>query len=118
MYHLSSRGGMLEIMIPNKRYLRKIYGRLVDHDNLKAHNLDCMSKKVFENFAERHNLETVLLEYKGGFPFSVHQELNFPQKVIHKGTRFLFKNKLNRIIERNPNKYFSKSLISIFRKPA
>lgn len=110
-------GGKLLIMIPNKRYLRRIYGYLVDYKNLKAHNLKCMNLKTFRNFATRNNLTIKHLEYWGGFPFGVHQKLNFFQKLIYKFTRLLFKFVLNPFIEKHPNKYLSSSLMAIYQKP-
>ncbi len=110
-------GGRLYIMIPNKRYFRKLYGYLVDYKNLKAHNLKCMSLKTFKDFAERNSLKIDTLEYYGGFPFSVHQELNFFQKVIYKLTRLLFKFKINPYLEKHPSKYLSSSIIGIYEKP-
>lgn len=110
-------GGRLLIMIPNKRYLRKIYGLLCDSENLKVHNLKCMSKKVFRKFAERNDLKVERLEYFGGFPFSVHQKLNTPQRIIYKLTRQIFKFHVNPYLEKYPSKYLSSSLIGIFEKP-
>ncbi len=74
-------GGAMLIMIPNKRYLRKYYGLLVDQANLKAHNLKCMHIKVFRDFALRNDLSIKYLSYYGGFAYRVHQELNLAQKV-------------------------------------
>lgn len=110
-------GGKLLIMIPNKRYLRRIYGYMCDYENLKAHNLRCMSKRVFERFAIRNKLKVERLEYFGGFPFSVHQELNIIQKIIFKITRKIFKFHINPYLEKSPSKYLSSALIGIFEKP-
>lgn len=110
-------GGKTLIMIPNKRYLRQIYGYLCDYENLKAHNLKAMSLSVFENFANRNNLEVNLLQYYGGFPFSVHQKLNFFQKIIFKIMRICFKYWINPILMKHPSKYFSSTIIGIFQKP-
>lgn len=117
--HLNSLrpGGRLMIMIPNKRYLRKFYGYLVDYENLKAHNLNCMSLKTFEDFAFRNDLKIEKLEYFGGFPFGVHQRLNWVQKVIFKLFRYVFKFHLNPYLEKHPNKYLSSTIIGIFEKP-
>ena len=110
-------GGKMLILIPNKRYLRQVYGYLVDYNNLKAHNLKCMSLKTFRDFGKRNNLKTTRLEYRGGFPFSVHQRLNFLQKLLFKGTRVIFKFGLNPYLEKHPSKYFSESIIGIYEKP-
>ena len=111
-------GGKLLIMVPNKRYLRKIYGYLCDYQNLKIHNLKCMSKKVFRQFATRNNLNVERLEYFSGFPFAVHQDLNVFQKIIFKVTRQIFKFHLNPYLEKNPSKFLSACLIGIFEKTA
>jgi cyclopropane fatty-acyl-phospholipid synthase-like methyltransferase len=108
-------GGTMLVMIPNKRWLRKWYGYLVDYKNLKAHNLKCMNKKVFVNYSKRTNLKIICLEYFGGFAFSVHQELNFFQKLIYSATRLLFK-RANPIVSKFPSKYYSSSLIAIYKK--
>ncbi|MBL4905495.1 MAG: class I SAM-dependent methyltransferase [Flavobacteriaceae bacterium] len=112
--YLNPNGRVL-IMIPNKRYLRKIYGYLCDYKNLKAHNLKSMRFKVFEDFSKRNNLEIETLEYTGGFPYKVHQKLNIFQKLVYHLFRFLFK-RLNPIIEKNPSKYLSGTIICICKK--
>ncbi len=76
-------GGAILIMIPNKRYLRKYYGLLVDRTNLRAHNLKCMKIKVFRDFASRNGLDIEKLSYYGGFAYQVHQKLNFLQKGFY-----------------------------------
>jgi SAM-dependent methyltransferase len=110
-------GGKILILIPNKRYVRRVYGYLVDYKNLKAHNLKCMSLKTFRDFGKRNGLKINRLEYRGGFPFSVHQKLNIFQKIIFKGTRAIFKFGLNPYLRKHPSKYFSESIIGIFEKP-
>jgi SAM-dependent methyltransferase len=110
-------GGRLLVMVPNKRYFRKIYGYLVDYKNLKAHNLKCMSLKTFKDFGKRNKLKTLCLEYQGGFQFTVHQKLNFFQKLIFKTTRLLFKYKINPYLEKNPTKYLSAGIVVIYEKP-
>lgn len=110
-------GGKMLIMIPNKRYLRRFYGYLLDYKNLKAHNLKCMSLKTFRDFGKRNHLKINCLEYWGGFQFSVHQKLNFFQKITYKVARLIFKFGLNPYIEKHPTKYLSASLIAIYEKP-
>lgn len=105
-------GGTMLVMIPNKRWLRKWYGYLVDYKNLKAHNLKCMKKSTFENFSKNSGLKILLLEYYGGFPFSVHQKLNFFQKMIYHPVRFLFK-RINPYLKNHPSKFYSSSLICV-----
>ena len=113
-YKYLKEGGTMLVMIPNKRWLRKWYGFLVDYKNLKAHNLDCMKKETFEIFAKDNKLQLVTNEYFSGFPFTVHQKLNFCQKIIYRLTRFLFK-KINPILEKKPSKFYSSSIISIYK---
>lgn len=108
-------GGTMLVMIPNKRWLRKWYGYLVDYKNLKAHNLKCMDKSIFKNFAKKNNYQLLENTYFSGFPYSVHQKLNFFQKIIYHLTRLIFK-KINPFLERNPSKFYSSSLISIYKK--
>lgn len=108
------KGGTMLIMIPNKRWLRKWYGFLVDYKNLKAHNLKCMNKKTFVNFSYRNNLKLIKLDYFSGFPYTVHQKLNFFQKIIYKSTRFIFK-KINPFLAKRPSKFYSSALIAIFK---
>lgn len=108
-------GGTMLIMIPNKRGLRKWYGYLVDYKNLKAHNLKCMTKKTFVNFSKRNSLKLISLEYFNGFPFTVHQKLNFFQKILYIPTRLFFK-KINPLLAKYPSKYYSSSLIAIYKK--
>jgi trans-aconitate methyltransferase len=108
-------GGTMLIMIPNKRGLRRYYGYLVDYKNLKAHNLKCMKKDTFEKFANKNNLKLLKNEYFGAFPYSVHQKLNLPQKVIYGISRLFFK-KVNPYLEKNPSKYYSSAIVAIFKK--
>jgi SAM-dependent methyltransferase len=106
-------GGAMLIMIPNKRYLRKWYGWLVDRDNLKAHNLKCMSLNTFKEFASRNDLNIEFLNYYGGFAYRVHQPLNLFQKLIYKPVRWLSL-KLEPILAKHANHWWSGTIISIF----
>jgi len=108
-------GGTLLVMVPNKRWFRKWYGYLVDYKNLKAHNLKCMKKSVFENFGKRNNLQLLNLEYFGGFQYSLHQDPNLIQKIIYKTTKIIF-TKINPYIIKNPTKYFSSVLVAVYKK--
>lgn len=108
-------GGAMLVMIPNKRYLRKIYGYLLDYKNLKAHNLECMRLNLFEDFAKRHNLKIKYLSYYGGFGFKVHQPLSFLQRLLYKPIRFLAI-KLNGMLTKNPSKWYSGTIIAVFTK--
>lgn len=108
-------GGALLMMIPNKRYLRKLYSLAVDYSNLKKHNLKVMNLDAFKAFGFRNQLRTVHLNYFGGFNYNVHQKLNPVQKAIHKTFRQIFL-RLNPYIVRNPNKYLSSTIIGIFSK--
>lgn len=108
--------GKLFVMIPNMRGYIRIYKFLVDNYNLKLHNLECMTLKVFENFASRNKLKIIHLSYFGGFPYNVHQKLNIFQKLFYKGHHILFKKVLNYFVEKYPNPYFSSSIIAIFKK--
>lgn len=85
------KGGTMLVMIPNKRWLRKWYGLLVDYNNLKAHNLKSMKKSVFFSFAKRNDMKIISVEYFGGFSFSVHQKLNVFQKLVYIPVRYFFK---------------------------
>jgi cyclopropane fatty-acyl-phospholipid synthase-like methyltransferase len=113
---LCKKEGTIMVMIPNKTHFRRYYGYLCDYENLKKHNLKSMRLKVFKDFAKRNELEIISLDYFGGFPFSVHQDLNFFQDFIYQTTRIIFKYYLNPFIEKNPNKYFSSLIIGIFKK--
>ncbi|WP_170309830.1 class I SAM-dependent methyltransferase [Seonamhaeicola maritimus] len=112
-----NKKGRLMLMIPNMKGYIKYYKKLVDNENLKIHNLKCMSLSVFEDFAQRNNLKVVELTYFGGFPFSVHQKLNLIQKIIFKIHRLVFKFFLNKYVHKYPSKYFSSTIIAIFEKP-
>lgn len=109
-------GGTMLVMIPNMRNYIKFYKILVDRKNLKIHNLKSMKRKVFVDFGARNNLKLLKLEYFGGFPFSVHQELNIFQKIIFKTHRILFKFFLNKYLADCPNQYFSSTIIAIYKK--
>ena len=108
-------GGAMLIMIPNLRYLKKWYANLLDPENLKIHNLECMNLEVFRKFAGRNNLDIKYLSYFGGFAFKVHQKLNFGQKIIYHGARNIFK-LINPLLIKNPNRFFSSSIIAIYTK--
>lgn len=107
--------GKLLIMIPNLRYLRKIYGILCDHDNLKSHNLKSMKSKVFKDFAARNNIHLRSFNYFGGFPFAVHQKLNWFQNLIYQSFRISFK-LINPYLVKYPSKYLSAGMVGIFEK--
>lgn len=108
-------GGTLLIMVPNKRWLRKWYGLLVDYDNLKAHNLKCMNFRTFNDFAKRNNLKEIKLTYFGEFQYAVHQKLNFIQEFIKWVVKFIFK-RLNPFLRKHPSKLYSSSIIAIYKK--
>lgn len=105
--------GKLLIMIPNLRYLRKIYGLICDLDNLKSHNLRCMRSKVFKDFASRNNIRMNSFTYFGGFPFAVHQKLNWFQNLIYQSFRISFKI-INPYLIKYPSKYLSAGMVGIF----
>jgi SAM-dependent methyltransferase len=109
-------GGALCVMIPNKRGYKRLYQQIVDVDNLKLHNLNCMSKDVFKEFAKRNNLKIEYLSYYGGFGFNIHGNSNFFKEIIVRSHRLMFKRFLNKYIERYPNRIFSDVLIGIFKK--
>ena len=109
-------GGAMLIMVPNKRYLRRIYGLLLDNANLKAHNLKSMRLSVFRNFAQRNNLKIKHLSYYGGFAYRVHQKLNLAQKVTYKIIRAV-STKINPFLEAYPYALYSGSIVGIIKKP-
>lgn len=108
-------GGTMMITVPNKRNFRYLFGLFFDRNNLKQHNTKCMKKEVFLEFAERNNLELVSFSYFGGFPFTVHQKLNFIQNIFYKPIRILFK-KINPFLEKHPNRFTCSLLICIVKK--
>lgn len=106
-------GGSMYIMLPNKRYLKKYYSKIVDNKNLKMHNLKIMRLDVFRNFALRNSLKIEHIGYFGGFNFSSHQKLNFAQNILYQIFRQIFK-KINPFIQKHPNKFLSSSIITIY----
>ncbi len=110
------KGGTLMVNIPNMRNYIRYYKLAVDKSNLEIHNLKCMHLNVFKKFGQRYKLETLKIEHYGGFPFSVHQELNFIQKIIFKLHRLIFKFFLNKWIAKYPNRYFSTSIFALYKK--
>jgi len=113
--YLSDKGKML-IMIPNMRGYIKFYKYLVDWNNLKTHNLKCMSLNVFKEFSVRNNLKVKYLDYYGGFPLGVHQKLNVFQKLIYKLHRVFFKKIANPYLMEKSSRFFSSSIIAVFEK--
>lgn len=108
-------GGSMVMMVPNKRYLRFIYGILFDRPNLRIHNLATMHKRVFREFAQRNDLELVELTYFGGFPYKVHQPLNGFKRLGHVITAKFFR-AVNPILKRYPCRLWSSALVGIFKK--
>jgi cyclopropane fatty-acyl-phospholipid synthase-like methyltransferase len=106
----------LLVMIPNMRGYVRFYKYLVDYKNLKIHNLKCMHLKVFQDFAQRHDLKIKYLSHYGGFPIGVHQKLNVFQKLVYKSHRLLFKYIFNPYLMTHPSRFFSSSIIAIFEK--
>lgn len=107
--------GILFLLIPNKRYLRNIYGNLVDRKNQKSHNLKCMQLSVFKSFAERNNLQILHLDYLGGFPYRVHQPLNLFQRGIYEFVRGVSK-MINPFLSQRPNALYSGTIVGVFKK--
>ena len=110
-----AKGGAILITVPNKRGIRQLYGLLCDKRNLNTHNLKCMNKKTFYNFALKNKLNIECLEYFGGFQYSVHQQLNFVQKGIYYCIKFI-SIKLKIYIERYPSWLYSSGIIAIYSK--
>lgn len=115
-YEYLRPGGTMLIMIPNMKYYIRFYKFLVDFRNLKIHNLECMDIRVFKNFAKRKKLKELTIEYFGGFPFTVHQKLNIFQKIIFKTHRLTIKYFLDSIFKRYPSKFYSSSIIALYKK--
>jgi hypothetical protein len=111
-----NENGRLLMMIPNMKGYIKLYKYMVDHDNMKVHNLKCMKLKVFKDFASRNNLKINYLGYYGGFPIGVHQKLNLIQKVIYQIHRQFFKKIANPYLQKHPSRFFSSAIIAIFEK--
>lgn len=109
-------GGTLFVLVPNMRNYIHFYKYLVDYKNLLIHNLKCMKISVFNKFAQRNNLKIILIDYYGGFPFNVHQKLSFFQKIIFKPHRILFKFYVNKLLKKYPNKYFSSTIVGVYKK--
>lgn len=109
-----NNGGAMLIMIPNKRYLRAVYGNLLDRQNQLAHNLSCMKLSVFKQFALRNNLSIQFLNFQGGFPYKVHTSLKFWQKLIYHPVRF-FSIKLSKLLSRNVSKFWSGTIVGVFK---
>lgn len=109
-------GGSMVIMVPNKRYFRYLYGLFMDYQNLTIHNLKCMNKSVFIDFAKRNKLEIVDIHYFGGFAYKVHQPLGKFRDLIFRACIKIFR-RLNPLLARYPNRLWSSSLIAIYHKP-
>ena len=109
-------GGSLMIAVPNKRKLRWLYGLAFDRHNLNVHNLQCMQRKVFDKFAVRNELETISVEYVGGFAYAVHQPLCFLQKLLCRPLQHVIR-KFNPFLASHPSHWYSSSIIAMYRKP-
>ncbi len=109
------KGGTLFLLIPNKRYLRKWYGLLVDRENLLMHNLSCMTRKTFDEFEERNSLQCLDFTFYGGFQYAYHGTVNYIQLTLYRVTRLVFKI-LNPILEKYPNRFVSSVIIGIYKK--
>jgi hypothetical protein len=104
------------IVVPNMRKFNYIYKRVMDKNNLLVHVIDCMKREVFQDFAERNNLQTLFLGYHGGFPFNVHGELGLVKKGVYQVIRQLSKRMLNSWLEQHPHSWLSSELIGVFKK--
>jgi cyclopropane fatty-acyl-phospholipid synthase-like methyltransferase len=109
-------GGVIVVFIPNKRYLRALYGNLLDSANQNAHNLNCMNLETFTQFAQRNSLKIIHLRYRGGFGYKVHAPLKLWQKPFYAIVR-----RLSIFFQpwmiKNPSKWWSGSIVAIFQKP-
>jgi SAM-dependent methyltransferase len=110
-------GGVLLLMIPNKRFLRSVYGNLVDRANQRVHNLKCMRLSAFRDFAARNSLSIEYLSYYGGFPYRVHQSLSPAQKMIYYPTRMIAV-RINPWLAKFPNRFWSGTIVGIFKRPS
>jgi SAM-dependent methyltransferase len=111
-----SPGGVIVVFIPNKRYLRALYGNLLDRANQRAHNLKCMNLKTFQVFAHKHQLGMVHLQYRGGFGYKVHTKLSLWQKPVYHIVRRIAI-QMNPWFIKNPSKWWSGSIVAVLRKP-
>jgi cyclopropane fatty-acyl-phospholipid synthase-like methyltransferase len=113
--YLDANGAML-IMIPHMRYGQYFHRRIFDRANLDVHNLKCMKKSVFKNFAKRNDLKIHYLSYFGGFLTNVHGKK--PQGIkrfCNRIERLAFK-AINPALKRFPSTLYSSVLIGIFSK--
>lgn len=116
---LVNENGYIFIQVPNKRYLRYFFGVIADYENLKAHNLKVMNKRVFKNVLNEMGFEVLSLDYTGPFQFTIHnhngrKNIRF---LIYKLFRFIFKTiGLNKIVEKFPSKFWSASIVVVARK--
>ncbi len=111
--------GYIFIQVPNKRYLRYFYGFIADYENLKAHNLKVMNKRVFSSVLNEMGFELLAIDYTGPFQFTLHNyngRKNF-RFLIYKLFRLIFKTfGLNKIVEKFPSKFWSASIVVVGRK--
>jgi cyclopropane fatty-acyl-phospholipid synthase-like methyltransferase len=113
--YLDPNGAML-IMIPHMRYGQYLHRRLFDRANLDIHNLKCMKKSVFREFAKRNDLNIHYLSYFGGFLTNVHGEkLHGMKSFFNRIERLAFK-AINPALKRYPSTLYSSLFIGIFSK--
>lgn len=110
-------GGTMLIMIPNKRFYKWLYQSAFDKENLSMHNLKPMRLSVFRKFCKRFNLDALALTFFGGFQFAVHKKATGGQKFIIDWHERLFGKIFNPFIKKYPNRFFSNTIIGVFKRP-
>jgi cyclopropane fatty-acyl-phospholipid synthase-like methyltransferase len=68
-YSLVQANGLLIIVIPNFRYLQKLYHFIFDYHDLIRHNTRLMNKDFFMDFSRRHDLKIEFLDHVGKITF-------------------------------------------------
>lgn len=68
-HRLVANGGLCVVVIPNFRKVQWLYHRLFDYEDLKHHNLSCMTLTTFEDFAYQYQYEILYLGYTGRMRF-------------------------------------------------
>jgi SAM-dependent methyltransferase len=112
-----SDGGLMMVTVPNKRFLRIPFAFLFDQKNQDAHVLTSMRISYFQNAAQLLGWELLDCRYVGGFNSKVHQPLHRWQMALYRPIKFVFK-KLNPWLKKNPSKWYSHTLMAVYRLPA
>ncbi|NMD00919.1 MAG: class I SAM-dependent methyltransferase [Bacteroidales bacterium] len=119
-FHYIKPDGFVVIGIPNFKGINYLIQRFLNPQIIEAHNLNCMNKEFFKNFALKNNLDIISLRYLGSFEpalFIGNSNKGLVNFIIMKTLSVLSKlrNKFT-FLDNFNSRYWSSYLVCIYKK--